>query len=217
MQKEPCKQGESIKKGQAIRLYHPNTRKWLHSHLIKSPITQQQEVSAYGAPSQSDGGDLWTVTWDSSAPTWDSASKVRPVPPSTLCFPVALSASLPHSVLPSGTLCFALRARFWLLHEPRAPLRRRCKCWAARWQRDTSTGTVSGCLLSTCTRSPPGVLQAQRDVQVALHVQEPVPTADRRATRGGVCQPQRLGRRLEGCGRCLLPSSWRRSERAGQQ
>ena len=76
MQKEPCAQGTPIKKGQTVRLFHGTTQKWLHSHLVKSPITQQQEVSAFGSPAKSDTGDWWVVTWDGPAKTWQSSEKV---------------------------------------------------------------------------------------------------------------------------------------------
>lgn len=39
-----CVPGTAIKKGQAIRLLHQSTRKWLHSHKFFSPLTNNQEV-----------------------------------------------------------------------------------------------------------------------------------------------------------------------------
>jgi dolichyl-phosphate-mannose--protein O-mannosyl transferase len=76
LQDEPCPQGEYIKKGRQVRLQHVGTKKWLHSHLHRSPLSGQQEVSAYGSSQQSDTGDVWTITWDSSAASWDTATKV---------------------------------------------------------------------------------------------------------------------------------------------
>lgn len=71
-------QGTPVTKGQTIRLFHSNTKKWLHSHLVRSPLSGQQEVSAYGSGSKSDTGDFWIVAWDGPNSTWDSTSKVRP-------------------------------------------------------------------------------------------------------------------------------------------
>ena len=41
---EPCRFGTEIANGAIVRLLHINTKKWLHSHLHKSPITGNQEV-----------------------------------------------------------------------------------------------------------------------------------------------------------------------------
>jgi len=41
---KPCPQGSLIAKGTPIRLQHHSTRKWLHSHNFKSPLTNNQEV-----------------------------------------------------------------------------------------------------------------------------------------------------------------------------
>eukprot|EP00002_Diphylleia_rotans_P012922 TRINITY_DN2523_c0_g1_i2.p1 TRINITY_DN2523_c0_g1~~TRINITY_DN2523_c0_g1_i2.p1 ORF type:complete len:193 (+),score=23.80 TRINITY_DN2523_c0_g1_i2:65-643(+) len=49
-----CKNGERIKSGSVIRLEHVNTRKNLHSHNHRSPLSQSQEVSAY-APTKGEG------------------------------------------------------------------------------------------------------------------------------------------------------------------
>lgn len=37
------------------------TRKYLHSHLFKSPLSSQQEVSAFGGDQDSDTGDHWKI------------------------------------------------------------------------------------------------------------------------------------------------------------
>eukprot|EP01024_Parvocaulis_polyphysoides_P059492 TRINITY_DN6434_c0_g1_i2.p2 TRINITY_DN6434_c0_g1~~TRINITY_DN6434_c0_g1_i2.p2 ORF type:complete len:224 (-),score=19.76 TRINITY_DN6434_c0_g1_i2:284-955(-) len=74
---QPCQQGSSIKKGQEIRLQHSQTRRWLHSHLHKSPLSGQQEVSCFGNHEASDTGDVWIVDWDSKAKTWQQYEKVR--------------------------------------------------------------------------------------------------------------------------------------------
>lgn len=54
--------GEQIKCGDIIRLTHVNTLMNLHSHEVKSVLSRQQEVSAYGEGDGSgDGGDDWKV------------------------------------------------------------------------------------------------------------------------------------------------------------
>ncbi|KAF6265440.1 MIR motif-containing protein [Scenedesmus sp. NREL 46B-D3] len=73
----PCAPGQPIKKQQQIRLQHASTRKWLHSHSFYSPISGQQEVSAFGSDTQSDGGDVWSVEWDTKSKHWKQDAKVR--------------------------------------------------------------------------------------------------------------------------------------------
>lgn len=73
---EPCKPGFPFKKKQKLRLQHISTRKWLHSHLFQSPLSGNQEVSAFGSDTQSDGGDNWIVDWDTKAKYWKQDTKV---------------------------------------------------------------------------------------------------------------------------------------------
>ncbi|GAX86581.1 hypothetical protein CEUSTIGMA_g13989.t1 [Chlamydomonas eustigma] len=73
---DPCIPGGTFKKGSALRLQHTVTRKWLHSHQFHSPLTQNQEVSAYGSDNESDGGDVWFLEWESKAKVWKQDGKV---------------------------------------------------------------------------------------------------------------------------------------------
>ncbi|KAI8466834.1 MAG: MIR motif-containing protein [Monoraphidium minutum] len=73
---EPCLPGSPLKKKQKMRLQHSATRKWLHSHLFQSPLSGNQEVSAFGSDTQSDGGDVWTIDWDGKAKYWKQDTKV---------------------------------------------------------------------------------------------------------------------------------------------
>ena len=50
-----------MKCGDIIRLEHGQTSKNLHSHDIQSPITRQNEVSAYGNDGEGDAGDNWKI------------------------------------------------------------------------------------------------------------------------------------------------------------
>ena len=53
---------EPIQCGQVIRLTHLETLRNLHSHNVRSPLSQQQEVSAYGeGDGAGDNGDDWKV------------------------------------------------------------------------------------------------------------------------------------------------------------
>ncbi|EFN88606.1 Stromal cell-derived factor 2 [Harpegnathos saltator] len=56
-----CTRGEPIQCNNIIRLEHSATKKNLHSHLISSPLSGKQEVSAYGEKGEGDSGDNWMV------------------------------------------------------------------------------------------------------------------------------------------------------------
>lgn len=58
---EKCNRGEPIECGSIVRLQHVQTRRFLHSHLFKSPLSSQQEVSAFGGDDESDTGDHWKL------------------------------------------------------------------------------------------------------------------------------------------------------------
>merc|ERR1711868_191210 len=47
--------------GQKIRLEHLSTHRNLHSHHFSSPLSSQQEISAFGEGGHGDTGDVWTV------------------------------------------------------------------------------------------------------------------------------------------------------------
>ncbi|KNE62404.1 hypothetical protein AMAG_07626 [Allomyces macrogynus ATCC 38327] len=55
---ESCTRGEPIPCGSTIRLMHVATRTHLHSHQHASPLSGNQEISAY---SGDDTGDNWTL------------------------------------------------------------------------------------------------------------------------------------------------------------
>ncbi|MBN3299773.1 SDF2 factor, partial [Amia calva] len=56
-----CQRGEPVKCGQTIRLTHVNTGRNLHSHYFSSPLSSNQEVSAFGEEGEGDSLDEWTV------------------------------------------------------------------------------------------------------------------------------------------------------------
>ncbi|EFN51833.1 hypothetical protein CHLNCDRAFT_32836 [Chlorella variabilis] len=72
-----CLQGTPITKGQAIKLQHIGTRRWLHSHLFVSPLSNNQEVSCFGDDATTDTGDMWRVEWDDGAKQWQRDAAVR--------------------------------------------------------------------------------------------------------------------------------------------
>eukprot|EP00197_Chlamydomonas_leiostraca_P011332 CAMPEP_0202866864 /NCGR_PEP_ID=MMETSP1391-20130828/8401_1 /ASSEMBLY_ACC=CAM_ASM_000867 /TAXON_ID=1034604 /ORGANISM="Chlamydomonas leiostraca, Strain SAG 11-49" /LENGTH=235 /DNA_ID=CAMNT_0049546851 /DNA_START=51 /DNA_END=758 /DNA_ORIENTATION=+ len=74
---KPCVPGDTVKKGQAVRLQHVATRKWLHSHRFQSPLSGNLEVSAFGSESQTDGGDIWSVEWEGKHRVWRQETKIR--------------------------------------------------------------------------------------------------------------------------------------------
>ncbi|CAI8055673.1 Stromal cell-derived factor 2 [Geodia barretti] len=70
--------GASVQCGSVIRLQHVQTRKFLHSHRFKSPLSGNQEVSAFGGDDSSDSGDNWEVECSSSqAQYWQRDENVR--------------------------------------------------------------------------------------------------------------------------------------------
>ena len=65
-EREVCEPGIPIECGSVIRLEHVQTGKNLHSHLFRSPLTKNQEVSGFGEAGEGDGGDNWKVMCVSS-------------------------------------------------------------------------------------------------------------------------------------------------------
>ncbi|XP_057331752.1 stromal cell-derived factor 2-like protein 1 [Microplitis mediator] len=64
--KMPFTRGKPIKCGDTVRFEHVNTKKNLHSHLMRSPLSGKQEVSAYGdQKGEGDSGDHWMVVCNS--------------------------------------------------------------------------------------------------------------------------------------------------------
>jgi len=68
--------GQPVKNGDIIRLEHVETKRNLHSHHAPSPLTNQQEVTAYGSNGVGDGNDEWTVYLDSSE-VWQKGEWMR--------------------------------------------------------------------------------------------------------------------------------------------
>ena len=56
-----CQQGNVLNHGDKIRLMHLRTKKNLHSHQYQSPLSQKQEVSAFGDDGEGDEGDVWEL------------------------------------------------------------------------------------------------------------------------------------------------------------
>ncbi|XP_057676047.1 stromal cell-derived factor 2 [Corythoichthys intestinalis] len=70
-----CLRGSAIKCGQNIRLTHVNTGRNLHSHYFSSPLTSNQEVSAFGEEGEGDHLDEWTV--ECGGTLWERAAAIR--------------------------------------------------------------------------------------------------------------------------------------------
>lgn len=65
--KKACRRGDPIVCGQTIRLEHLPTRRNLHSHQFSSPLSDKQEISAFGEEGEGDSGDDWMVICDGEA------------------------------------------------------------------------------------------------------------------------------------------------------
>mmetsp|Transcript_23215 Transcript_23215/g.33742 ORF Transcript_23215/g.33742 Transcript_23215/m.33742 type:complete len:229 (-) Transcript_23215:90-776(-) len=73
-----CELGEPIECGRVIRLTHLPTQTNLHTHLFKSVLSNQQEVSCYGEGGEGDTGDNWELVCTSKgATTWKRGQPVR--------------------------------------------------------------------------------------------------------------------------------------------
>ena len=70
-----CAQGSRIPDGAVFRLQHAETKRWLHSHNHRSPLSNQQEVSAYGEEAQSNTNDHWRVD-TGGEPVWERDAQV---------------------------------------------------------------------------------------------------------------------------------------------
>jgi len=57
----PCTAGSTIPYGSKFRLTHLDTGKNLHSHLYRSPLSNNQEVTGFGDNGGGDQGDNFTV------------------------------------------------------------------------------------------------------------------------------------------------------------
>lgn len=62
--KKPCQRGNPVACGETIRLQHLATRRNLHSHHFSSPLSDKQEISAFGEEGEGDSGDEWVVICD---------------------------------------------------------------------------------------------------------------------------------------------------------
>uniref|UniRef100_A0A1B0A1N2 MIR domain-containing protein n=1 Tax=Glossina pallidipes TaxID=7398 RepID=A0A1B0A1N2_GLOPL len=70
-----CERGEPIKCDEIIRLEHLTTKKNLHSHYFASPLSGDQEVSAYGNNGFGDTGDHWQLLCSNDV--WLRDARVR--------------------------------------------------------------------------------------------------------------------------------------------
>ncbi|KAG8188344.1 hypothetical protein JTE90_026961 [Oedothorax gibbosus] len=70
-----CKRGEPVACGTTIRLEHLKTTKNLHSHHFTSPLSNNQEVSAFGENGEGDTGDHWVITCSSDY--WERNGLIR--------------------------------------------------------------------------------------------------------------------------------------------
>lgn len=78
--KKYCKRGESIECGDNVRFQHLTTGRNLHSHHFSSPLSNAQEVSAFGDDSgKGDTGDVWTIICEGDFWNRDSPVQIKHV------------------------------------------------------------------------------------------------------------------------------------------
>ncbi|CAF1138147.1 unnamed protein product [Rotaria sp. Silwood1] len=77
VQGENCDRGTPIKCDSIIRLFHVTTRRNLHSHDFASPLSHNQEVSAYGEDGLDNEGDKWKVICTSRNDYWSRQDGIR--------------------------------------------------------------------------------------------------------------------------------------------
>ncbi|XP_067296369.1 stromal cell-derived factor 2-like protein 1 [Pseudorasbora parva] len=70
-----CQRGVPIRCGEAIRITHMKTGRNLHSHHFSSPLSNNQEVSAFGENGEGDDLDVWSV--QCGATYWERDDAVR--------------------------------------------------------------------------------------------------------------------------------------------
>lgn len=76
-QTDKYKAGDAVQSGDIIRLTHKQTQKNLHSHAgVPSPVTKQQEVTAFGTNGAGDEGDNWKVDVEGGGP-WEEGKRIQ--------------------------------------------------------------------------------------------------------------------------------------------
>ena len=127
-----CQLAEPVRCGQTVRLTHVDTMRNLHSHNVKSPLSSQQEVSAFGTgDAKGDAGDDWIV--ECSTKYWMRGAVVRLVSclrsgvvrcTMLLCWWPRCSVVV-VSTMRSSTICCSMFFFFWpnqLTHSHRLVL-----------------------------------------------------------------------------------------------
>ena len=66
-----------IKCDSTIRLFHVTTKRNLHSHNYASPLSNNQEVSAYGENGVGDEGDRWKLVCTTKNDYWQRKDPIR--------------------------------------------------------------------------------------------------------------------------------------------
>jgi len=72
---KPCGRGDPVECNAVVRFEHLATKRNLHSHHFNSPLSGNQEVSAYGKNGEGDSGDHWRVVCSNTF--WERAGTVR--------------------------------------------------------------------------------------------------------------------------------------------
>jgi len=82
---ELYKDGKAVRHGDIIRLEHRNTRRNLHSHGgVPSPVTGQQEITAFGTDGIGDTNDNWRIDIENDG-LWKANDRIRLIHVNTGC------------------------------------------------------------------------------------------------------------------------------------
>ncbi|KAI8464728.1 MAG: MIR motif-containing protein [Monoraphidium minutum] len=108
----PCLPGSPISKGARLRLQHAETRKWLHSSsTYLSPLSGNQEVSAYGSDGTTHSGDVWAIDWAGKEAFWRQDAKVTLQHAATRQFLHSMAqAAFGHPISGQREVCAVQRA-----------------------------------------------------------------------------------------------------------
>ena len=118
---EDCMQGARLAKGSRIRLQSVSRKQWLHSHHIRSMLSNHQEVSCFGSETESDDSEVWIVGLKNTRAThWRRDEAVTFRHEVTKVYLTASSSNYPQPLKGEKEICGASRLTtnaYWVAEE----------------------------------------------------------------------------------------------------